>query len=287
MPSRRALRVPTQAVHDDRGGRDRAVPPARLLRPARLGRRLRLPVRSDPLVGGRLHRHERGRPLQRPHRGSCPRRAPARVQGRVPRRLGDGAPRRRARAPRSRRLLLDPHRLAEPHPGFRGPRPARTSVRRLADLGVRPSRRGDLHEGGGRRRRPRREDRGRDPGGRSAQPGRDRRQRGRQRRRLRRYGRRPVRDVRGDRGRGDAPRRSAFVGTELWLFPLALGGISVARVGDRHVLHAGREGAERDHQRALPERAGGDGALRRRFHPGDLAYDDGPGSASGTCTARL
>ena len=45
------------------------------------------------------------------------------------------------------------------------------------------------------------------PRGRPAQPGRDRRQRRRQRRRLRRHGRRPVRDVRRDRGRRDAARR--------------------------------------------------------------------------------
>ena len=45
------------------------------------------------------------------------------------------------------------------------------------------------------------------PGGRPAQPGRDRGQRRRQRRRLRRHGRRPVRDVRRDRGRRDAARR--------------------------------------------------------------------------------
>ncbi len=51
------------------------------------------------------------------------------------------------------------------------------------------------------------QDRGGDPGGRPAQPGRDRGQRRRQRRRLRRHGRRPVRDVRGDRGRRDAARR--------------------------------------------------------------------------------
>ena len=51
--------------------------------------------------------------------------------------------------------------------GDRGPRRAR--VRRLPDLGLRASRRRHLHEGGRRRRRPRREDRSRDPRGRSAQ----------------------------------------------------------------------------------------------------------------------
>ena len=83
----------------------------------------------------------------------------------------------------------------------------RPRLRRLADLGLRPSRRRHLHQGRRRRRRPRRQDRGRHPRGRPAQPGRDRRQRGRQRRRLRRHGGRPVRDLRGHRGRRDAARR--------------------------------------------------------------------------------
>ena len=75
-------------------------------------------------------------------------------------------------------------------------------LRRLADLGLRAPRRRHLHEGRRRRRRPRRQDRGGHPRGRSAQPGRDRRQRGRQRRRRRRHGGRPLRDLRRDaRGR--------------------------------------------------------------------------------------
>ena len=86
-------------------------------------------------------------------------------------------------------------------------RPRRPRLRRLAHLRLRPARRRHLHEGRGRRRRPRRQDRGGDPGGRPAQPGRDRGQRRRQRRRLRRHGGRPVRDVRGHRGRRDAARR--------------------------------------------------------------------------------
>ncbi len=64
-----------------------------------------------------------------------------------------------------------------------------------------------LHQGRRRRRRPGRQGRGGDPRGRSAQPGDDRRQRRRQRRRLRRDGRRPVRDLRGHLGGGDAARR--------------------------------------------------------------------------------
>ena len=80
-------------------------------------------------------------------------------------------------------------------------------LRRLADLRLRPSGRRHLHQGGRRGRRPRRQDRGRHPRGRPAQPGGDRRQRGRQRRRLRRHGRRPLRDLRRHGGGGDAARR--------------------------------------------------------------------------------
>ena len=41
------------------------------------------------------------------------------------------------------------------------------------------------------------------------------------------------------------------------------------RVGHRHVLRARRQRAERDHQRALPQRHRRDGALGARVHPGD------------------
>ena len=134
------------------------------------------------------------------------RRARAGAQRRVPRRLGHRPARRRARAARRRRLLLVPHRRAQPHADHGDPRPRRARLRRLADLGLRPARRRHLHEGRRRRRRPGREDRGGHPRGRPAQPGRDRRQRRRQRRRLRRHGRRPVRDLRRHRGRRDAAR---------------------------------------------------------------------------------
>ena len=107
----------------------------------------------------------------------------------------------------------------------RGRRSHRPRVRRLAHLRLRPTRRRHLHEGGRRRRRPRRQDRGGDPRGRSAQPRGDRGQRRRQRRRLRGHGGRPVRDVRGHGRRGDAPRGG--IGGGLWLYPLALGGISI------------------------------------------------------------
>ena len=84
----------------------------------------------------------------------------------------------------------------------------RARLRRLADLGLRATRRRHLHQGGRRRRRPRRQGRGGDPRGRPAQPGGDRRQRRRQRRRLRRHGRGPLRDLRGHGGRRDAARRA-------------------------------------------------------------------------------
>ena len=104
----------------------------------------------------------------------------------------------------------DPHRR-ERQGGRR--RPDRPRLRRLAHLRLRPTRRRHLHQGGRRRRRPRRQGRGRHPRGRPAQPGRDRRQRRRQRRRLRRHGGGPLRDVRGDLGRRDAPRRPHLPGS--------------------------------------------------------------------------
>ena len=80
--------------------------------------------------------------------------------------------------------------------------------RRFADLDLRAARRRHLHQGGGCRRRPGGQGRGRHSRGRPAQPGGDRRQRRRQRRRLRRHGRGPVRDLRGDHHRDDDPRRA-------------------------------------------------------------------------------
>ena len=196
--------LPAPPVHDDRGGRGRAVPGDRVLPRARLGDGDRLRDRRRPLGGGGLHRHERRGALERPHgrgreAGPAPR-VPRRVQGR----LGGGPARRRPRPARCRRLLRHPHRVLRQEPGERNRRPDRARVRRLADLGLRTPRRRHLHEGRRRRRRPRRQDRGGHPRGRPAQPGRDRRQRRRQRRRLRRHGGRPVRDVRGHRRRRDA-----------------------------------------------------------------------------------
>ena len=154
----------------------------------------------------RVHRHERRRALERPHGRGRPRGAAARVQGRVPRGLGDRAARGRSRPARRRRVLLGAHRLDREQPRLGGRRPDRPRVRRLADLRLRPAGRRHLHEGRGRRRRPRRQDRGGHPRGRPSEPRGDRGQRRRQRRRLRRHGRRPLRDLRGHGGRGDAAR---------------------------------------------------------------------------------
>ena len=116
------------------------------------------------------------------------------VQGRRRDRHARGGP----RAARRGRLLrrADPRRHGRAGCDRRAPR---ARLRWFADLRLRPSGRRHLHQGGRRGRRPRRQDRGRDPGGRSAQPRGDRRQRGRQRRRLRRHGGRPLRDLRRDR----------------------------------------------------------------------------------------
>ena len=125
------------------------------------------------------------------------RRARARLQGRRDHRHAG----RRPRAARRHALFRLSRRLAEicagrPH---RDRRAGRARLRRLADLDLRPSRRRHLHQGRRRGRRPRRQGRGRHPGGRSAQSRHHRRQRRRQCRRLRRHGGRPVRDLCGDR----------------------------------------------------------------------------------------
>ena len=172
------------------------------------GSRDRLPDRGTAVGGGRLHRDERGRALERAHRGGREERPPARVERRVPGRLRDGAARGRARPDRRRRLLLGADRLAGQLARVGDQRPRGAGVRRLPDLGLRATRRRHLHEGRGRRRGSRRQDRGGHSRGRPAQPGRDRGQRRRQRGRLRRDGRRPVRDLRGDCRRRDAARRS-------------------------------------------------------------------------------
>ena len=92
------------------------------------------------------------------------------------------------------------------------------------------------------------------PGGRPAQPGGDRGQRRRQRRRLRRHGGRPVRDVRRDRRRGDAPRRHG-PGCVRGQEPLALSARDRRRL-DHRLDHRrpvrAREGRRQHHERALP-----------------------------------
>ena len=113
------------------------------------------------LGGGRLHRHERRRALERAHRRGGARRAEAGAQRRLPRGLGDRPARRRPRPLRRHGLLLVPDRRAEPHADLGDQRPRRSRLRRLADLGLRTTRRRHLHEGRRRRRRPGRQDRGR------------------------------------------------------------------------------------------------------------------------------
>ena len=96
--------------------RDRPVPPARLLRQARLGDGVRVPDRRGALRGGGLHRHERRGALERPHGGGGARRARAGAERRVPGGLGHRPARRRPRPPRRRRLLLVPHRWLDHTP---------------------------------------------------------------------------------------------------------------------------------------------------------------------------
>src|SRR5581483_5372050 len=67
-PGRRRS-LPPPAVHDGGGRRDRAVPHPRLLPPPLLGHGDRLPDRRGVLRRRRLHRDERRRALERPHRG--------------------------------------------------------------------------------------------------------------------------------------------------------------------------------------------------------------------------
>ena len=98
-------------------------------------------------------------------------------------------------------------------------------------------------------------------------PGGHRRQRRRQRRRLRRHGGRPLRDVRGHGGRGDAARDRLRPGRPLALPARARRHLDPL-VRDRDVLHARRQRPERDHQRALPRRDRRDDPLGDRVHPG-------------------
>ena len=176
----------------------------------------RLPDRRRAVGRRRLHRHAGLGARQRAHRAGLHPLAGRRPLDGVPRRRRHRHAGGRPRAARRRRLLHVPHRgiglcADQPHGGRLA---GRARLRRLADLDLRPSRRRHLHQGRRRRRRPGRQGRSRHPRGRSAQPRHHRRQRRRQRRRLRRHGGRPVRDLRGDRGRhhgagGDLLRRPA------------------------------------------------------------------------------
>ena len=227
--------------------------------------------RRPRLRGGRLHRHERLGPRQRPRGRGGPRRHRPGAQRRLPRRRRHRHARRRPRAARRRRLLRDPHvDLRRRDQGGRG-RAHRPRLRRLADLRLRPSGRRHLHQGRRRRRRHRRQDRGRHPGGRPAQPGRDRRQRGRQRRRLRRHGGRPLRDLRGHRGRRDAARRPDLPERHRGrALPAGPRRRLDHRVDHRHLRRQGRQ----RRARALPGRDPRRHHLRAALPP-DHQLDDG------------
>ena len=67
------------------------------------GTAIGLPRRCHAVRRGGLHRHERRRALERPHRRGRPGGRRPGLPRRVPRRLGDGPPRRRPRPARGRR----------------------------------------------------------------------------------------------------------------------------------------------------------------------------------------
>ena len=200
-------RLPESPVHGDR--RCRRAPVHRADPDPEHSCRDRLRHRRLPLGVRGIHRDERLGAGECPRGGVGPERRVARSGRGLPGRGGDGSARGRPRAAGCLRLLRRAHLDRRGDAGERGHRAGRPRLRWFADLGVRPSGRRHLHQGRRRWRRPGRQDRSRDPGGRSPQPRRDRRQRRRQRRRLRRDGGRPVRDLRRDRCRGHAARRPA------------------------------------------------------------------------------
>ena len=152
-------------VHDHRGRRrDRRRAG---VRPAWFGiggglRAWRRPVGRDG-----LRRHEHLGPRQRPHRRGGEQGPAAGPDHGVPRRGHHGDAGRGAGAARDRRLLLLSGRARRASAGgpSRGPGAGGARVRRVADLDLRAAWRRHLHQGGRRRRRPRRQGRGRHPRG--------------------------------------------------------------------------------------------------------------------------
>ena len=272
--------LPQPPVHDDRHRRRDPVRAHR--RVPRLGDGGRLRARRGPVRAGGLHRHERLGALERAHGGSRADRPQRGAGRRVPRRRDHRHAGGRPGPARRGRLLLVPDRRrqvgAQPDEGRPAPRdPAarRPRVRRLAHLDLRASWRRHLHQGCGRRRRPRGQGRGGHSRGRPAQPGGDRGQRRRQRRRLRRHGGGPVRDLRGDDHRDDAARRADAAAGRGSGRHLSAGARRLLdhRLDHRLLLRQGRAGRQ-DHERPVQ------GPDRRRAHLGGRllvhhAVDDG------------
>ncbi len=152
-------------VSDHRGRRRTAGNPDRCASGRHHRHRLRHRWRA--FGSGGLHRHEPLGPRQRPRRRGGSRRRAAGLGRSLQGRLGDRPAGCRPGPARRRRLLRDPD-PRRPHRQGSGRCPHRPRLRRFADLGLRPSRRRHLHQGGRCRRGPRRQGGGRDPGGRPA-----------------------------------------------------------------------------------------------------------------------
>ena len=251
---RRRAGLSAPAIHDDRRGRHRGVRAARLA--ARLAGGAGLRDRSDSFGRRRFHRHERFGARQRAHGAGGDQVARRGSRDRLQVGRGDRDAGRRPRAHGRHRLLHVPHRRSR-LPGIQprgGGFAGGAGLRRFADLDLRAARRRHFHQGRRRRRRSRGQGRGRHPRGRSAQPGDHRRQRGRQCRRLRRHGRRPVRDLCGDRGRHHGAGRDLLRGLADAQFDADLSARHRRRLhhhlDHRHVLREAA-GQQLDHGRAL------------------------------------
>ncbi len=252
-PGRRQ-RLPPAAIHHHRDCRCHHLYYRRLA--TRASGRHRLPDRRRPLGLRRLYRHAGLGPRQRPHRPGRQQGSRPRPRARLPGRRRHRHARRWPRPSRRRRLLRHPRRHHGPrhHRPRRGRLAGRPRLRRLAHLDLRPPRRRHLHQGCGRRRRPRWQGRGRYPRGRPAQPRHHRRQRRRQRRRLRRHGRRPLRDLRRDLGRHHGPRLDLLrrPGARLYRHALPAGDLRPLRAHLHRRHFRGEALAERHHHgRAL------------------------------------